>query len=127
VDVDIVELTVWYHEHSGISDAFGKHLKKEIAARGGPADAALVRDWLRRRAADREGSVALLGEPVNILPDQLQRWARVTHCECGSDTKQLLHGYTESGRLWKGHVCACHGWQCSECGRILERKSECCR
>jgi hypothetical protein len=126
-DVDIVALTVWHHEHSGLPDPFATALAKEVARRGGPADVALVRDWLRKQAADREARAAARGEPIGPRPGHAQRWVRVADCACGGKTRQVLHGFTDFGRLWKGHACKCRGWQCCDCGRILDRQSECCR
>jgi hypothetical protein len=121
MEADIVELTVWLHEHNGLDDEFSKSLKAEIVVRGGPSDPDLVREWLGRRAALRDGEPKTPDASADTAAGQSQPWSRVAPCLCGGETKQLLHGYTERGALWKGHVCACSGWQCSECGRILDR------
>ena len=54
-------------------------------------------------------------------------WKRSAACAgCGRRTAQLLHGYAPDGRLWKGHVCACGGWECSACGHLNEPLGACC-
>lgn len=126
-DVDIVELTAWYRERSDPSDTFTKSLAKEIARRGGPADADRLREWLRKQAADREAAAAACGEPIGPRPGHAQRWVRIADCDCGGKTRQVLHGFTDFGRLWKGHECRCRGWQCCDCGRIVDRRFDCCR
>lgn len=126
-DIDIVELTVWYHEHSDPSGKLTKAMAKELARRGGPADAVRVQEWLRQRAVGREEAAATRGEPIGPPPGHAQRWVRLAGCGCGGKTRQLLHGFTDFGRLWKGHACKCCGWQCCDCGRIVDRRFPCCR
>ena len=46
---------------------------------------------------------------------------------CDAVTTQTRHGQTLSGRLLKGHLCACHGWECRGCGVVLDPEGECCR
>lgn len=56
------------------------------------------------------------------------RWYRLKDCfQCRETTKQLLHGYDETGKLWKGHVCECQGYLCTGCGRLEDKEKECCR
>lgn len=55
-------------------------------------------------------------------------WFRTTDCDqCRGVTKQLLHGFTEDGQLWKGHVCECRGYICTGCQRLEDKMAECCR
>ena len=124
MNLDRVELTVWCREQEGLADDFGRYLAEQLSAAGGVAEPQLVREWLTARAQAREESAS---NAPSTSAGQPNGWLRVARCNCAHETRQLLHGYTESGRLWKGHVCMCGGFQCCECGRILERVSECCR
>lgn len=55
-------------------------------------------------------------------------WKRLAICMgCGRRTVQLLHGYTLDGKLWKGHVCMCGGWECSACQHLNQPRGMCCR
>src|SRR5262245_61577514 len=45
---------------------------------------------------------------------------------CGVETWQVRHGYSLSGRLWKGHACACGAWHCTECDTLHSRAVQCC-
>jgi hypothetical protein len=122
-DVSTVELTVWLHEHCDPVDDdfdFAVHLRAELAARGGEADGEEVRKWLEKRLAQRE-------QWGSRFPTRDGGFARTAPCACGAQTHQVRHGYTAGGSLWKGHVCACSGWQCNECGRIIDRAGLCCR
>ena len=120
-DVPLVDLTVWLHERcEQPDDAFGASLAAEIATRGGEAPPAEVRAWVEKRLAERERS-------GSRYPTHENEFARTAPCSCGRQTRQLKHGYTATGGLWKSHACTCRGWQCSECGRITGRQDECCR
>jgi hypothetical protein len=120
-DIPLVELTVWLHEDcEQPDDRFAASIAAEIAHHGGEAPPADVRAWLAKRLAERERS-------GHRSPTDDTEVARTAACGCGAHTTQLRHGYTASGGLWKGHACACRGWQCNECGRISERHGECCR
>ena len=72
-----------------------------------------------------------IAELVCDLPSGIEPTGE--HCRfdfcaaCNDKTWQVLHGYTLSGQLWKGHVCACHDWQCSGCGKRVDPVGECCR
>jgi len=46
---------------------------------------------------------------------------------CRKATVQLLHGYTEDGKLWKGHECTCKGFQCCSCKNLVDKQDDCCR
>jgi len=62
--------------------------------------------------------------PVGTMPF----FARTAQCaNCARATAQLRHGFDRDGKLWKGHVCVCAGWECTECRSIVDRESECCR
>lgn len=116
-----MELTVWLHERcEEPDDDFTGSLAAEIAHRGGEAPPAEVRTWLEKRLGERE-------RHGRRWPAHELDFARTAPCGCGGLTNQLKHGYTAAGGLWKGHVCACRGWQCSDCGRIIARQSKCCR
>lgn len=119
-DVSLVELTIWDHQYEGLEDdAFRDEIRAEIRRRGGPADPAAVRESIQRRDAERAAGADKRG------PDAI--WSRTMVCGCGDETQQLRHGYTREGMLWKGHVCRCDGWQCVDCGRLLDRSGDCCR
>ncbi|MCA9678482.1 MAG: hypothetical protein H6708_17400 [Kofleriaceae bacterium] len=120
-DVPLVDLTVWLHERcEQPTDEFAASLAAEIAARGGEAPASEVRAWLEKRLAERERSGRRHATDGHDF-------ARTAPCGCGRATNQLRHGFTSTGGMWKGHACACRGWQCSECGRIVSRQGSCCR
>ena len=72
-----------------------------------------------------------IDELVRDLPEGRKPSGK--HCRselcpaCSAETWQVLHGYTLSGKLWKGHVCACRDWQCSRCGELVNPIGKCCR
>jgi len=123
-NVSLVDLTVWSNERCEEAGEYAESLREEVARRGGPAPANEVKEWLAKRLAIRETNARDAPRYAHLedVP-----FLRVEPCPCGARTQQLLHGFTATGRLWKGHVCECGGWQCSECGRILNRRSMCCR
>jgi hypothetical protein len=65
------------------------------------------------------------GGPLERMPTR--RWREVDCPHCQRKTLQWRHGYDAEGRLWKGHECACQGWECMTCNRLLEQKNGCCR
>jgi hypothetical protein len=99
-----------------------KMMREELIRRGGPASAEAVRTWLAESFAERERQVIEWG--ATKTDDD---WRRTAPCLCRNETVQLLHGTTSNGYLWKGHLCACRGWECTECGRVIDKQTDCCR
>lgn len=119
-ELSLVELTLLAREpRDENDDEFAAEVREELASRGGEAPEQ-VRVWLRARLDARERAGAR-------HPTQELGFARVSRCACGAETRQLRHGFTETGALWNGHRCACRGWECTECGRLLEVSGSCCK
>jgi hypothetical protein len=76
------------------------------------AEEAAHAERLRRSAAAREGVV----------------WERTADCRtCKRSSRQLLHGFDADGLLWKHHICACRGWQCTGCSQLVDQRAACCK
>jgi hypothetical protein len=88
--------------------------RRLLEAMGGPPGPEDMRAWLdghlaaRDSGADTRGGDVAHGTTADALrPGSHLRQQRCPHC--AAVTTQTWHGYSLSGRLWKGHVCRCHG------------------
>lgn len=91
---------------------------------GGPPSREELRDYLESKREQRDANASYDNEP--FAPGD-PSWIRHADCRCGVETEQWLHGCTSNGHLWKGHLCTCQGFECSECGRLLDVKGWCCK
>lgn len=85
-----------------------------------------------RDARMRDTLFANLDEASEAAATEFARspelWRRSEGCpHCAADTIQLLHGVDADGGLWKSHLCACRGWQCTRCFAVLDQQHDCCR
>lgn len=145
------QLTHWafLHRASGNSDCpeHNEAMRRLVDAMGGPPTREAMRAWLDSTLAARDsGANSVRLRPLvgrtsdgvpptfrdvhSATPDALRPGPHVRQqaCpHCAAVTTQTQHGYSLSGRLWKGHVCTCHGWECRGCGVVLDPETECCR
>jgi hypothetical protein len=105
--------------------------RRLLESMGGPPGPDEMRAWLDAHLAARDSGANTLPRPRSVPFDATLRpgsHVREQACpHCAAVTTQTKHGYTLSGRLWKGHVCRCHGWECRGCGVVLDPEGECCR
>jgi hypothetical protein len=105
--------------------------RRLLEAMGGPPGPDAMRAWLDGHLAARDSGANTIPRSRSAPFDTTLRpgpHVREQPCpHCAAVTTQTRHGYTLSGRLWKGHACTCHGWECRGCGAVLEPEGECCR